>query len=321
MIQSLQKILSKQVRYLVLTHVEPDFDAIGSVLALCHTLELSGYQAVGVVETIPYFMHFLPGIQRLTTEKPPEWQDFEVIALDAASRERVFKKEWLDIAKQVINIDHHQDNPLFGDINWVNTQVSSTSEFLYRLFTKAGLLTDRETILPLYAGILYDTGGFRYSNTKPDTLLVASQMMVPYPDDIAALSEQVFSRWNADSFQALMNTLQRVEYWMNGQVCFSAIPAEINACLPSLSFEGIVDILRLHYAVRMVLMIREISPGVIKGSLRSKPPLTVSQFANAFGGGGHLRAAGFITDRYDLETLKTTLFQMVESYFHEQRVV
>ena len=318
MIRNLQTTLPKTARYLALTHVEPDFDAIGSMLGLCSSLRQAGYSISGHVETKPYFMKSLPGIETLSTELPENLHDYEVISLDSASRERVYKQDWLDNAKRIINIDHHRDNPLFGDVNMINTEVSSTSEFLYSLLSEDGFPMNESVILPLYAGILYDTGGFRYSNTKPETLRIASQMMSPYPHAIPSLSEQVFSRWNRDSFQALSNALQRVEYWMEERVCFSSIPYSLCCALPILAYEGIVDILRLDHTVKMILFIREIEPGVIKGSLRSKPPLTVNQIAKPLGGGGHLRAAGFTTKGISLEVLRERLFGMVTSYFSKE---
>ncbi|MCE5224068.1 bifunctional oligoribonuclease/PAP phosphatase NrnA [bacterium] len=318
MIRNLQTILPRTARYLVLTHVEPDFDAIGSVLGLCRSFQQAGYSISGHVETIPFFMQSLPGIETLSTILPENLYDYEVIALDSASRERVYQQDWLDHAKRIVNIDHHQDNPLFGDENLINTNVSSTSEYLYTLLSEAGCPMDESVIIPFYAGILYDTGGFRYSNTKPETLRIASHMMNPYPYAISSLSEQVFSRWNRDSFQALSHALQRIEYWMGERVCFSSIPYSLCCSLPSLAYEGIVDILRLHYAVQMILFIREIEPGVIKGSLRSKPPLTVSQIAKPLGGGGHLRAAGFTTKGISLDELRAKLADMVASYFSEE---
>jgi len=318
MIPNFQTILPNTTRYLALTHVEPDFDAIGSILGLCRTLRQAGYSISGHVETIPFFMQSLPGIATLSTELPENLQAYEVIALDSASRERVYKTEWLDHAKRIVNIDHHRDNPLFGEVNLINTEVSSTSEFLYTLLSEAGYPMDESVIISLYAGILYDTGGFRYSNTKPETLRIASQMMTPYPQSLTSLSEQVFSRWNRDSFQALSHALQNVEYWMEERVCFSAIPYSLCCTLPPLAYEGIVDILRLHYTVQMVLFLREIEPGVIKGSLRSKPPLTVSQIAKPFGGGGHLRAAGFTTQGISLEKIRESVANMVTTYFSEE---
>lgn len=315
MIMNLKKILSEKTRYLVLTHVEPDFDGIGSMVGLTRSLMGKGYSVTPLVESIPFFMQALPGIDQLQLQIPPGLDDYEVITLDCASRERVYQSSWLSSARKIINIDHHRDNPSFGDINLINTDTSSTAEYLFHLLTEAEFLMDESVILPLYAGILYDTGGFRYSNTSPDTLETASRMMKPYSSQLAGLSDLVFSRWNEDSFKALQHALANAEYWLDEKVCFSAIPYPICSQLPLIAYEGIVDILRLHYAVQMIIFIREIEPGVWKGSLRSKPPVMVSSIAHAFNGGGHQRAAGFIVRNKTLLNLEQQIRPLVEAIF------
>lgn len=315
---NLLTILPKSSRYVLVTHVEPDFDAIGSMLGLSRSMRLAGYSVTALVETIPFFMQSLPGIQQIQTEMPDNFQHYDIIALDSASKERIFCLEWLQEANRIINIDHHQDNPEFGDVNLIDTKTSSTSEFLYNLLTLENFPMDESVIIPFYAGILYDTGGFRYSNTSPETLLNATRMMLPYPKQIPLLSEMVFSKWNGDSFTALSIALQNTEYWINEKVCFSAIPYNQCSKIPALAFEGIVDILRLHYCAQMILFLREIEPGVVKGSLRSKPPYAILPIAKYYHGGGHLSAAGFIVRNTSLESIRANLKSMVQAYFSKE---
>jgi len=277
-----------------------------------------GYSVTPLVESVPFFMEALPGVDKLKSQLPANTSSYQVIALDSASRERVYQPDWLSSAKKIINIDHHQDNPLFGDINLIKTNISSTSEYLFQLLTRAHFPIDESVILPLYAGILYDTGGFRYSNTSSATLMTAGRMIKPYASQIPALSDMVFSRWNQDSFTALRHALANSEVWFEENVCFSAVPYTISSQLPALAFEGMVDILRLHHTVKVIIFVREMEPGVWKGSLRSKPPLTVSSIAHTFNGGGHPRAAGFIVHDTTLESLKQQIKSLVQPDFVEK---
>lgn len=318
MTTNLNKILTKSVQYLILTHVEPDFDAIGSMLGLTGSLELMGYSVTPLVESVPFFMQALPGVDKLKSQLPANASSYHVIALDSASRERVYQSDWLSSAGKIINIDHHQDNPHFGDINLINVNTSSTSEYLFHLLTRAHFPMDESVILPLYAGILYDTGGFRYSNTSPATLMTAGRMIKPYASEIPALSDMVFSRWNQDSFEALQHALASSEYWFGDKVCFSAVPYSISSQLPALAFEGMVDILRLHHCVKVIIFVREKEPGVWKGSLRSKPPMTVSSIAHTFNGGGHPRAAGFTVHGITLNKLKQQIKNLLQPDFAEK---
>lgn len=297
--------------YVLCTHHDPDIDGVGSVLALSLYLKERGDKVLTLLESFPEYMHFLNGgenIEPLSAIK--NLSNFTIIALDCASRDRVWPKDAVDKAERVINIDHHIDNTKYGNINVINPWVSSTAELLYNLFKVKKIELNVEICENIYAGILFDTGGFRYQNTNYETLLISSELLLK---GVSAnkIGEFVFSKWSESGFRALNIALKNLEYFEDSKILFSFISYKeiVKENLKNDDFESIVDILRSSRKARIAILIREIEENFFKGSLRSKGGVSINHIAQKFSGGGHPHAAGFEVKFANILSLKEEILK------------
>jgi phosphoesterase RecJ-like protein len=309
MMTSLLDSIQKDQFYWICTHINPDLDAVSSLLSLLYVLNNLGYQVAGKLENEPEWMNFLFFWDLYKDlEKQNNRDEYHVIALDSGSKDRIWPGELTRNAKSIINIDHHYDNPLYGTINICETEASSTAELLFQLFTNDNITLDRETASNLYAGILFDTGGFRYSNTKMGTLKT-SLSLIQSGIHPSLISDHVFNRWDTKGFSALQLALSSVEYWENSKILFSFVSHKemTDYHLSNSDFEGVIDILRLQRFACFSILVREIEPGLFKGSVRAKEPYVIGDSIRVLGGGGHKRAAGFSVKLESIEDIKTIL--------------
>jgi len=297
--------------FVLCTHHDPDIDGVGSALALSIYLKGKGDKVVTLLESFPEYMHFLNGKENLNPAlEIKDLDNYTLIALDCASRDRVWPNEILDKAGRIINVDHHSDNTKFGDVNIVNPEVSSTAELLYNIFKVKKIELSVEVCENIYAGILFDTGGFRYQNTNHETFLISTELLLK---GVIAnkISEFVFDRWDEGGFKALYIALRNIEYFGDGKILFSFIPYEEikGRNLKSDDFESIVDILRSDRKARIVIFVREIKKNLFKGSIRSKEEISVNHVAQKLGGGGHSHAAGFEAKATDISSIKKKILK------------
>ena len=174
------RAIKKYNSFLISTHVNPDPDAICSELALAEYLRSIGKKVTIVNQvSIPDRFLFFPGAKAIKQYKEKMRVEFDIaIIVDCGELSRIGKvQQLLDEFSTVINIDHHITNDSFGRINFVDPQASSTAEILYDLLTKAGCRLTKSIAVNLYAGIMTDTGSFRYDNTKTKTLTIAAHLM------------------------------------------------------------------------------------------------------------------------------------------------
>lgn len=298
--------------FVLCTHHDPDIDGVASSLALSIYLRIIGKKVVVLIENFQDYMSFLNGKENiLVMDNYLNLKDYTLISLDCASKDRIWPKEVIRNNINIINIDHHSDNTYFGNINLVDTEASSTAELLYDsikgksidLFKEEYIDFDIKFLENIYAGILFDTGGFRYQNTNYKTLSTSSELLLRGVNTFK-ISEYVFSNWNKNGFKALCLSLQNSEYIENGKIIFSFVSFDeiVRENLGNENFEGVIDILRSNRDAKVVILLREIEKNLFKGSLRSKDKICINTVAQKFGGGGHQYAAGFET-KYDNSNL------------------
>jgi phosphoesterase RecJ-like protein len=303
--------LRKDDFYCILTHVNPDLDAISSLLTLLIVLVKKGYRVSAGLEDYPSHFDFLEGwelFHELSNLSLPT--TYHVISLDCGSMDRVWPQEIVKNASSIINIDHHFDNPLFGSVNICDHHISSTAELLYILFKSDHIDLDSKTAGNIYAGILYDTGGFRYSNTKMGTFHTVSEL-IKYGINPSLLADRVFAKWDSKGFCALQLSLANVRYTEEEQILFSYVPYSdmVSNQLSTSDFDGVIDILRLNRNTKYSVLVREPEIGLFKGSVRAKEPYEIGEAIRELGGGGHKRAAGFTTTIFTIEKIETTILQ------------
>jgi len=317
---TLAQILEQNSTYAVVSHIDPDLDAISSVLSLLFYMNQNGIQARGYLENIPDYTDFLYGWDLFDLGHQVSLPEkYTLITLDCASVSRIWPSSLFQKTKSVINLDHHIDNPGFGSMNFVSHEVSSTAELLFQMMKTESYSVPKEIASNLYAGLLFDTGGFRYSNTKISTFETAKQM-IQIGVNPTYLAEKVFNRWEKNGFQALELSLSTIEYWDKNQILFSFIPYQMISKLNLLNsdFEGVIDFLRVRRSIKVSILIREMEPGYYKGSIRSIEPYAINDIVRPFHGGGHKRAAGFSTSDYTISEIKSILQETLKPILSKQ---
>jgi phosphoesterase RecJ-like protein len=295
--------LRRQDRFLIVTHENPDGDALGSLLAATLALRQLGKDALMYLAgqtPLPREYAFMP-LADLVREPPADAAERVLLAVDCAKEDRIGDAAALARAQLVLNVDHHHDNTRFGDLNLIVADASSTGEVLRDVFAELGVELTPELAEPLYIALVTDTGRFQYANTTPKALRLAAEL-VEAGADIHAVFQEVYESVEFAKLKLLARALDRAEVLEGGRVVVSDLLrsdfAEVGAAEPY--SEGIIDYLRAVEGAELAVLIREqlneTSPAY-KGSLRSSiDELDVSAIARRFGGGGHRQAAGFSTD-------------------------
>ena len=302
-LKAIADALQRHGRFLVVTHENPDGDALGSLLALSLALRQLGKDAVMYLPgqtPLPQEYAFMP-LDDLVREPPDDAAERVLLAVDCAKEDRIGDESVLSAAPLVLDIDHHHDNTRFGDLNLIVADASSTGEVLRDVFAELGVELTPELAEPLYIALVTDTGRFQYANTTPKSLRLAAEL-VEAGADVHAVFQEVYESVEFAKLKLLARALGRAEVLEGGRIVVSHLLrtdfADVGAAEPY--SEGIIDYLRAVEGAELAALIREQlhgSPRAHKGSLRSSiDELDVSVIARSFGGGGHRQAAGFSSD-------------------------
>ena len=292
-------------RFLVVTHENPDGDALGSLLAAKLALDALRKDVVtylGGQSPLPAEYGFMP-LGELPRTVPEDAGDRVLLALDCANASRLGPEaDRLLGAALVLNVDHHHDNTAFGHVNAIVADASSTGEVLYDLFRELEIEPTPEIAEALYIAIVTDTGRFQYTNTTPKAHRLAAELL-ERGADVHKVFQGVYESVQFAKLKLLARALERAKIYEGGRVVVSHLLrtdfSEVGAAEPY--SEGIIDFLRAVEGADMAVLIRE-PPGpgrpARRVSLRSSADeLDVSAIARASGdGGGHRQAAGFSSE-------------------------
>ena len=289
-------------RFLLVTHENPDGDALGSILALKLALDQLGKDSVMYLygdAPLPAEYAFMP-LDELRRRLPDDWRERVLIAVDCANETRIGPEpEPLDGAPLVLDIDHHHDNTRFGQLNLIVPNASSTGEVLRDVFAQLGVELTPEIAEALYIALVTDTGRFQYSNTTAKALRLAAEL-VEAGADVHAIFRRVYETVQFAKLKLLARALERAQIYDGGRLVVSYLLrndfTDIGAA--EAYSEGIIDYLRAVEGADMAALIREPRDGPARRiSLRaSNDELDVSAIARKSGGGGHRQAAGFSSD-------------------------
>jgi phosphoesterase RecJ-like protein len=293
--------------------VRLDGDALGSELAMYQMLTLMGKDAIVYnQDETPGNYRFLPGSEKIVHHLP-DLDRYEVaFILDCSDLERIGNEApRIGAIKRIINIDHHVSNGNFGALSYLDHQASSTGELLYRLIRAMNVGFTKEIATNLFAAILTDTGGFRYRNTKKDTL-VASGHLIEKGADPQWISENIYESNPPSKIRLLTRALDTMAFdWakkVGYMVVLRSTLEEAGALMEHT--EGFVDIPRSVQGVEVSVLFSEVSDRYFKLSLRSKGKVNVERVARTFGGGGHINAAACHIEG-DLETVRQRVLDVI----------
>lgn len=283
-------------RPLVAGHINPDVDAMGSMLALCRSLPAGG--AIALPHThlgkkVSFLRAFAPEVP--VADRQRQEQADAIVVLDTANTSRInVDGKWEGIADRfVINIDHHITNGDYGKINWVVDDASSTSEMIFRLIFEAGWPIDGVTASLLYAGLYADTAGFSLPSATPQAFEAAASL-VRLGADIERVGTFLCRSQHVSDFELLRLVYHNTKLVESGAISYSTLTnTEImkSGCTPE-DIDDQVSIPRSLSGIRVALLFSEIEPGVVRINLRGENGTPVLPIAQKLGGGGHQYSAG-----------------------------
>ena len=280
--------------FVLACHVRPDGDCLGAALALARALRAVGKDVVVLSQDpVPEHYLFLPGSDGVLSETSR--RDFAVGALvDSDAPKRVGScSETVLSAPMLVRIDHHLSTEDFGSIQIVDTEVSSTSELVAELFEANDIPIDRDTATLLLAGIIFDTGGFRYPNASARTFEIASKLAALGAKP-AAVAREIFESRPIRAAKILGRALSSMQSTEDGVVVWAEITRAdyFDLGADDADTEGVVNTVAGVKGPKVVILFREVEPNSIRVSLRSRDGVDVNVVAKVFDGGGHAAAAG-----------------------------
>ncbi|HHY38958.1 MAG TPA: bifunctional oligoribonuclease/PAP phosphatase NrnA [Clostridia bacterium] len=284
---------------MILCHVMPDGDAIGSSLALARALTRLGKKVKLVsVDPVPEVYRFLESEIRfepastITREAMGLYET--LVFLDCTHKDRIGSlADLIGPNHFIVNVDHHTTNSFFGHVNYVDRDAAAVGEQVLRIIDRLGVSLDEDMAKSLYAAILTDTGSFRYENTKPRVFRVAARLLEAgaKPSEI---SEAIYESRSFSSLKVLGLALTTLKTTAAGKVAWMTMSREmlVDAGGSESDTEGIINYARAIRGVEIGLFFREVEASTTRVGLRSRAVVDVSMIAGEFGGGGHPRAAG-----------------------------
>ncbi len=315
----------KKARSVILTgHVSADGDSIGSMLALGQMLQQLQKKVYMVsAEEIPFKYRFLPKANQVLVGKLPENKCDLLVVLDCASPGRLDPAvQPITAATLVVNIDHHADNTLFGNMNYVDSEAAAVGEIVHKLGKQLSVVTTPSIAACLYVAISADTGSFKYQNTRPETLRIAAELMESGLE-LGQVSARLYEEKTLSSLrllQAALGTLQIIHPEGNGAIAWMSITMEMEAECKSQpgDVEELINYTRGIAGVEIGILFREMPHGMIKVGFRSKYFANVNEIAAIFGGGGHRRAAG-CSVLGTMDAVVSQVLRATEKYLRERR--
>lgn len=303
--------IKKAKKIVILTHENPDGDAIGSSLGMYIALRKMGKEPDIIIPELPRAYNFLPEIENVKKEGQKEPYDL-AIALDCATIKMLNGwANYFEDAKVKVTIDHHGTNTMYGDYNYVNPDAPACAQTLISIIQYFGVEIDKKIGTCLLTGIITDTGGFQYQSTTPETFEFAAELLQTGVN-VSDIYKRVMNTMTKANFELRKRAIERMEFFKEGKIAFTYVTKEDieEANAETGDFEGIVEEGRNIEGVEVSIFLRETQKG-FKVSLRSNDYVNVSDVCLLFGGGGHIHAAS-CTIAQSLEQVKEKIVNEVK---------
>ncbi len=314
-LRSVAKLILKEKQFVIATHTQPDGDAIGSLLGLgllLKQMNKKSFVSWGEPIVIPLQYAFLPGLELLQDSRECPQKPSNFIAIDCANLKRLgILKEPAQNASILVNIDHHGDNDKFGHINVVDENISACAELIFYLSKILNQKLNRDIALCLYTGMVTDTGRFQYSNTSIQTFQAAKELL-EYGISPNYVFQNVYENIPFSYTKLLGLSLSKAKFLPDLGFIYTSILQKDLALTEARmeEAENLIDFLRAVKGTRVAAVLKEMSNGSIRVSLRSRDGINVAKIAERFGGGGHPNAAGYISS-YDLDKTLEVLLKTI----------
>ena len=299
------KKIEEAENIVLVSHINPDGDALGSSLSLYPILKRMGKKVsvFNATKELPSYLDFLPNFDKVVNKLPNKID--LMISFDCGSFDRLGIEKRPDF---LINIDHHISNTNYGDINLIKPNYASTSQVIYEILKENDIEILKDSAICIYTALVTDTGNFQYESVNDKVFEVAADLVRcgVEPDFI---SKMLYQRDRLSRLRLLAKAYDTIELCCEGKVAFVEVTKEMLEITGAIKedTDTIVNSVRAIASVEIACMLREDEEG-IKISLRSKNYADVSKIAVKYGGGGHIRAAGAtIKDEFDFNKVKEML--------------
>ena len=305
----LVKALDDAKHILIIAHVNPDADSLGSALAMyIHILRL--HKKVSLfckTQKMNSALSFLPFFEKVRSTVP---NDYDLaLSFDCGA----IKRLGLEVEAPLVNIDHHISNDNYGDINLVDTTAISTTQVLYDFFKANDLKINAKMATALYSGLIDDSESFTTQKTSLRSFEMASELLKCGADN-ALCVQKLFKERSLSSLRLKGKMLSAVKLSLEATVASTLVEKsffEETGAYEMDCEEGLDESLELS-SVKIAFMLRFTKDGRIKGSLRSCDGSDMNVIASAFGGGGHIHAAGFVVDGSSLQSVETEVLEKLK---------
>ncbi len=290
----LQQLRQAQ-RILLIAHVSPDGDTLGSALAL-RLAFLSLEKAADVVceDPVPRLYRHLPGAEEVLRPEAVQDKPYDLaMAVDVSDEGRMGSCAPLFFGvPQRLLIDHHGTNTRFGQVSWIDAEASATGAMALLLIHALNVPLTQEIARCLYVALSTDTGHFQFANTNAQAMRAAAEC-VETGIDVAVITERLYREKPRAKTELMACALGSLQFEQEGRIAYMTLhAADFERCGASEDMsEGIISFAIETQGVQVAFLAREKADG-IKFSLRSKPPYDVAKICKGFGGGGHILAAG-----------------------------
>ena len=305
-LKQLQEHLVSDPKVIILAHGNPDGDTLGGALALYQALKNHHVDVkIACVDKIPEKLKFLAHSNNVKQDFNEEEFD-SVIFVDCGDKKMVKfhenKPRILSDDMVKINIDHHASNDFFGDINFVCPTATSSTQIIFRLLQKLEIKVTPEIATPLLLGLYTDTGSFMHQNTTPECYFAAAEL-VKLGANINQISKNVFHSYEFKTLKLWAKVLQNLHITSDGAAIVGVEREDYESIGAKRSdLEGVIDFINSIPEAKYAVILSEDEKGNVKASFRTrKPDVDVKALAEKFGGGGHVKAAGFTLPHGHLE--------------------
>lgn len=305
MFEKIKAKIEKADNILILTHSNPDGDALGSTVGFKYLLKDMGKRAEILLEKEPAPLFSCFGDEFIWGE--PHFSYDLAVSLDCGDELRLgtvaeyFKGE-------TVNIDHHISNTEFGKVNYIDPSAAATGEIICALYEYFRMPFTKEAASALYGAILTDTGGFMFSNTTEKTHMFAAKL-IKAGADYYNLNKKLIQEKDYKRHRLSAYMIDNMKFLCGGEFALCVLDNELCSKLEIKDddLNGLAQVPRTVSGVEVGVLISEITRGLVKVSLRSDCRVNVSEIASRFGGGGHIRASGIKILNKDIREVEKEL--------------
>jgi phosphoesterase RecJ-like protein len=316
-----KEILNRSSQVMIVVHENPDGDAWGSALGLALVLKQAGFEPKIARPQAPGILYqFLPGqemVELIPKDTGTLPEGIPVIALDCGEKSRI--EYAVPSGSPLINIDHHESNTFFGDVNVVETVRAATAELLCDCLMEACVLIGSQAATCFYVAIVTDTGYFSFDNVTENTFYITGRLL-EQGADLRLVRERLLENRPKGELLLTREVMKNMRFSLDGEIVWSFLGYSFlsESDLLRTETENVMGMMRQTSGVELVVLFREQLPDMVKVSFRTKKFLNANLLANRFSGGGHPRAAGASVRKSLAETMPMVM-EAARTFLEEHR--